>query len=55
MTALEYMEQQLMKHALNYGRAVFRNATQDEIQGIQNKIEYYKEAVAALKEKGSEK
>ena len=55
MTALEYMQKELDKHMTNYGRAVLRNATEAELQGIQNKIVYYREAVAALKEKAAEK
>ena len=51
MTALEYMFQQYKKHNINLTQALVRNATQDEIQGIENKIGYYSEAVVALMEK----
>ena len=53
MTALEYMQQQLDRHMVNYGRAVLRNATQVELERIRNKIGYYSEAVQELKKAGA--
>lgn len=49
MTAIEYMESQLMKHKLNYGREVLRGVPKEQLQNIQNKINYYETAVDALK------
>ena len=49
MTALEYMQQQLSKHRISYGRAVLRRATEEELKNLQDKIEYYSKAVEALR------
>lgn len=48
MTALEYMEKQLLKHRVNLKRATDRNAPAHEIENIKNKIIYYGKAVDAL-------
>ena len=53
MTALEYMQKQLDRYMVNYGRAVLRNATQVELERIRNKIGYYSEAVQELKKAGA--
>ena len=49
MTALEYMEKQVQKHLKNFDRAMERGATIDERINISNKVGYYVQAVAALK------
>ena len=50
MTALEYMEKQLQKHVLNYGREKLRGVPQEMTDNILAKVGYYKAAVEALKE-----
>lgn len=54
MNTLEYMQQQLEKHKLNLNRAMTKKSSDEEINNIKKKIGYYAEAVAALKEKGTE-
>ena len=48
MTALEYMEKQLSKHAHNLGREIARGAPKEVIENIRRKIGYYETAVVAL-------
>lgn len=48
MTALEYMEKQLLKNKANYIRESNRGASEKILSDIQNKISYYEQAVEAL-------
>ena len=50
MTAIEYMIKQLQKHRLNYERELARGASEEILQNIKNKIDYYEAAVNALKQ-----
>ena len=49
MTALEYMEKQLMKHQVNYYREKNRGVSVEMLDNIRLKISYYEAAVEALK------
>ena len=49
MTALEYMEKQLWKHKLDYGREAIRCVPKEQLENIALKISYYEEAVTALR------
>lgn len=49
MTALEYMEKQLLKHRLNYDRESARGVPEEMLHNISLKIGYYEAAVEALK------
>jgi hypothetical protein len=49
MTALEYMENQVVKHRLNYDREFTREVPEEMLQNIRNKISYYEAAVEALR------
>ena len=53
MTALEYMERQLIKHRLNFDReATRKGVTPEQLENISKKIHYYEEAVEALRRVG---
>ena len=49
MTALEYMEKQVMKHGFDLGREIARGASSEIIENIRKKICYYEQAVEALR------
>ena len=49
MTALEYMEKQVEKHKKNLERESARGACAEVLNHIFAKIEYYKQAVEALR------
>ena len=49
MTAIEYMEKQVLKHGFSLGREIARNAPAEMIENIRRKISYYEEAVEALR------
>lgn len=49
MTALEYMENQLLKHRLNFDREFSRGAPEETLSHIRLKIGYYEAAVEALR------
>ena len=49
MTALEYMEKQVQKHCFNLGREIARGVPQEVLDNICLKIDYYKQAVEALR------
>ena len=49
MTALEYMEKQLLKHRLNYNREVIRGVPEDMRNNLLSKIGYFEAAVEALR------
>ena len=49
MTALEYMERQLVKHRQNYLREADRKVPEEMLNNIRKKIGYYEEAVEALR------
>ena len=49
MTALEYMEKQLAKNKANYIRESNRFAPEKVLNDIQVKIDYYEQAVEALR------
>ena len=49
MTALEYMEKQLVKHHFNYEREKTRGVPEKMLNDILAKIGYYEAAVNALK------
>lgn len=49
MTALEYMEKQYNKHKANYVREADRGVPEKMLNDIKLKIDYYKQAVEALK------
>lgn len=53
MTALEYMERQVVKHRLNHDREVAREAPEEVLHNIRLKIGYYEAAVAALRRDGT--
>lgn len=53
MTALEYMEKQVVKNRLNYGREVTRGAPQEVLENIKQKIGFYEAAVKALRKEGN--
>ena len=53
MTALEYMEKQMLKHAFSLCREIDRNAPAEMIENIRRKISYYEEAIEALKERNN--
>lgn len=48
MTALEYMNRQIVKHKLNHDREFARNAPEEVLENIRKKIEYYTAAAEAL-------
>lgn len=48
MTTLEYMKRQLEKHRLNYEREAARGVPEEVLHNIEQKIQHYEEAVAAL-------
>ena len=54
MTALEYMEKQLRKHAHNLGREIARGAPEEVVENIRLKISYYETAVIALLKVGAD-
>ena len=49
MTALEYMEKQVLKHGFSLGREIARGASQEVLNNIRRKISYYEIAVIALR------
>ncbi len=49
MTALEYMENQLIKNRLNFDREFGRGAPEEMLNNIRLKISYYEAAVEALR------
>ena len=49
MTALEYMEKQLLRHRLTYEREVARGVPEEQSNNILAKIGYYEKAVNALR------
>lgn len=53
MTALEYMERQLRKHARNYELEANRGASKQVTDNILAKIKYYAEAISALEKVGN--
>ena len=53
MTALEYMENQLVKHRRNFEREACRKGvTPEQLENIRKKIAYYEAAVEALRKVG---
>lgn len=54
MTALEYMQRQMAKHSVNHYREFERGAPEDVLENIRRKIEYYHEAVEALKKEAKD-
>ena len=53
MKPIEYMEQQLIKHRLNFDReATRKGVTPEQLENIRKKIAYYEAAVEALREVG---
>ena len=54
MTALEYMEKQVLKHSRNYECQTLRKAPKELLRNIEKKISYYKAAVEALKKVGAD-
>ena len=53
MTAIEYMEKQVLKHGFSLDREIARNAPAEMIENIRRKISYYEEAIVALKERNN--
>ena len=49
MTAIEYMENQLIKHRLNFDREFARGVSEEQLENIRKKIEYYEAAVEVLR------
>lgn len=49
MTALDYMESQVIKHRLNHDREFARGVPEEQLHNIRLKIGYYEAAVEALK------
>ena len=54
MTTLEYMTRQVVKHRLNYRKAIERKALDYEIDNIERKIKYYEEVVEKLQGKSGQ-
>lgn len=50
MTALEYMERQVVSNKLNHDRQIARGAPEEDLANIRKKIEYYTAAAEALRE-----
>lgn len=48
MTTLEYMQRQVVKHRLNHDREFARNAPEEVLANIREKIKHYSAAVEAL-------
>ena len=48
MTALEYMQRQVLRHKFNYQREFARSVPTEQLRNIEAKIRYYEEAVEAL-------
>lgn len=55
MTALEYMERQIVKHRLNHEREFARGVPEQQLANIRAKIGYYEAAADALKKVGEGK
>lgn len=55
MTALEYMQRQIINHRLNHDREFARNAPEDVLANIRLKISFYEAAADALKKVGEGK
>lgn len=55
MTALYYMEKQLLKHSYNLGMEIARGAPEEVVENIRRKIGYYEEAVVALRTVATDK
>ena len=55
MTALKYMENQVVKHRLNFDREFARGVPEEMLENIRKKISYYEEAVEALLKVGDNK
>lgn len=53
MTTLEYMERQVAKHRFNFERENKRGVPYVMLDNIQRKINYYEEAVEALRKKAT--
>lgn len=53
MTAIEYMDRQILRHKKNYEHEARRGAPQEVLDNIGRKIGYYTEAAAALRRKGN--
>lgn len=49
MTALEYMERQVVKHRLNHDRELARGVPEEQLANIRKKISFYEAAAEALK------
>lgn len=49
MTALEYMEKQHSKHKANYNREFNRGVSEQILNDIRSKIDFYGQAIRALK------
>jgi hypothetical protein len=49
MTALEYMERQVVSNRLNHDRQVARGAPEEDLANIRKKIGFYEEAAEALR------
>ncbi len=50
MTALEYMNRQIVKHKLNHDREFSRGVPEEQLENIRKKIEYYTAAAEALEQ-----
>lgn len=55
MTALEYMNRQIVKNRLNFDREFARNAPKEVLENILAKIGFYEAAADALKKVGEGK
>lgn len=49
MTALEYMERQIVKHKLSHDREFSRGASEEVLENIRAKIAHYETAAEALR------
>lgn len=49
MTALEYMQRQVVKHKLNHDREMAREVPEEQLANIRKKIGFYEAAVEALR------
>ena len=55
MTALEYMQRQIIKHKLNHDREFSRCVPEEQLENIRAKISFYEAAADALKKVGEGK
>ena len=55
MTSIEYMNRQVVKHRLSHDREFARNAPEEVLANIREKIKHYSAAVEALTAQAEER